>query len=116
MFENRGVDVVAMFDVSDALIGKQLGQATVYHVDDIEEIFADFEIDIAILTCPKDSALDVAQTLKHTSVKGIWNFTGKELGLSDSEIAVEDVHIGDSLMILCYDMLNKEKDKDGSDK
>ena len=116
MFENRGVDVVAMFDVSDALIGKQLGQATVYHVDDIEEIFADFEIDIAILTCPKDCALDVAQTLKHTSVKGIWNFTGKELGLSDSEIAVEDVHIGDSLMILCYDMLNKEKDKDGSDK
>ena len=116
MFENRGVDVVAMFDVSDALIGKQIGQATIYHVKDIEEIFEDFEIDIAILTCPKDSALEIAQTLKHTAVRGIWNFTGKDLALSSSDIAVESVHIGDSLMTLCYDIRSKEKDKDGSDK
>ena len=116
MFENRGVDVVAMFDVAENLIGKQIGQAKIYHVDQIEEIFDSFEIDIAILTCPKASALEISEKLKHTSVRGIWNFTGKELGLSESAIAVEDVHIGDSLMILCYDILSKEKEEDNSDK
>ena len=116
MFENRGVYMVAMFDVAENLIGKQIGQAKIYHVDQIEEIFDSFGIDIAILTCPKASALEISEKLKHTSVRGIWNFTGKELGLSDSAIAVEDVHIGDSLMILCYDILGKEKEEDNSDK
>ena len=116
MFENRGVDVVAMFDVSEALIGKKIGQAEIYHTDELVYIFEDYDIDIAILTCPKECAYDIAQVLKTTAVKGIWNFTGKDLELRNSHIAVEDVHIGDSLMTLCYDMLNKEKEKDGSDK
>ena len=116
MFENRGVDVVAMFDVAERLIGGQIGQAKIYHIDEIESVFERFEIDIAILTCPKDSALDISEKLKNTGVRGIWNFTGKDLGLADSHIAVEDVHIGDSLMILCYDMLGKEKEEDNSDK
>ena len=116
MFENRGVDVVAMFDVSEELIGKKVGQAQIYHTDELVYIFEDYDIDIAILTCPKDRAYEIAQVLKTTSVKGIWNFTGKDLELRNSHIAVEDVHIGDSLMTLCYDMLNKEKEKYGSDK
>ena len=116
MFENRGVDVVAMFDVTEELVGKQIGQAKIYHTDELVYIFEDFAIDIAILTLPKDRALEIAEVLKTTSVKGIWNFTGKDLGLSDSHIAVEDVHIGDSLMTLCYDMLSKEKEEDNSNK
>ena len=116
MFENRGVDVVAMFDVSEELVGKTVAQAQIYHTDELVYIFEDYDIDIAILTCPKDNAYEIAQVLKTTSVKGIWNFTGKDLELQSSHIAVEDVHIGDSLMTLCYDMLNKEKEKYGSDK
>ena len=116
MFENRGVDVVAMFDVSEELVGKTVAQAQIYHTDELVYIFEDYDIDIAILTCPKDNAYEIAQVLKTTSVKGIWNFTGKDLELQNSHIAVEDVHIGDSLMTLCYDMLNKEKEKYGSDK
>ena len=116
MFENRGVDVVAMFDISDALVGKKVGNTKIYHIKDIEKIFKSFKIDIAILTLPKDCAQDIAEVLKNTSVKGIWNFTGKDLGLADSNIAVEDVHIGDSLMILCYEMLGRDSEKDQSDK
>ena len=116
MFENRGVDVVAMFDVSEELVGKKIGQAQIYHTDELVYIFEDYAIDIAILTLPKDRALEIAQVLETTSVKGIWNFTGKDLGLANSHIAVEDVHIGDSLMTLCYDMLNKDKEKDNSNK
>ena len=33
---------------------------------------------------------------------GIWNFTGKELDLREHGKVVESVHMGDSLMTLCY--------------
>jgi redox-sensing transcriptional repressor len=43
-------------------------------------------------------------------VSGIWNFTGKELDLGDCGIVTENVHIGDSLMTLCYEVA-KSKDE-----
>ena len=104
MFEKRGVDVVAMFDVSDSAIGKVIGSVSVYDMNELEDIISLFKVDIAILTLPKEYALDVASRLAKTEIKGIWNFTGKELELVGDGIVVENVHLGDSLMILCYDI------------
>ena len=65
----------------------------------------EYGVDIVILTLPKayaDEIVDRIVTCKN--VKGIWNFTGKELDIKDSNIVVEDVHMGDSLMTLCYEL------------
>jgi redox-sensing transcriptional repressor len=43
-------------------------------------------------------------------IKGIWNFTGRELDDLAPEIAVENVHIGDSLMTLCYEIRVREEE------
>ena len=110
MFEKRGVDVVAMVDVRDNIIGKMIGDVTVYKMDDLEELCDRFEVDIVILTLPKENATAAAQKLLNTKVKGIWNFTGKELDLGDSRIVVENEHIGDSLMTLCYEIARREED------
>jgi redox-sensing transcriptional repressor len=110
MFEKRGVDVVAMVDVRENIIGKNIGDVTVYKMDDLEELCERFEVDIVILTLPKESATSAAQKLLNTKVKGIWNFTGKELDLGDSHIVVENEHIGDSLMTLCYEIARKEEE------
>ena len=104
MFEKRGVDVVALFDVSEEAVGKKIGNIRVYHMDELESKIKEFSVDIAILTLPKDHAVEVASRLEGTGINGIWNFTGKELELKDSGIVVENVHLGDSLMILCYDV------------
>ena len=115
MFEKRGVDVVAIFDVSSSVVGKKIGNVKVYHMDNMEAILEEYKVDIAILTLPKEYAIDVASRLSKTNINGVWNFTGKELELKDSGIVVENVHLGDSLMILCYDVAksidekNKEK-------
>ncbi len=114
MFEKRGVDVMAMFDVSENLIGKKIGHIKIYSINDMERIFEEYDIDIAILTLPKEYALDVAEKLKRTSISGIWNFTGKELELDDAGIITENVHIGDSLMTLCYEIARKKDNGDGS--
>jgi len=104
MFEKRGVDVVAMFDVDPSLVGKKIGSARVYSMDELEDRLRDFEVDIVILTLPKEYAEEVSARLAHTDVHGVWNFTGKELDLDDCGIVVENVHIGDSLMALCYEV------------
>lgn len=110
MFEKRGVDVVAMFDISPALVGKKVGNAEIFHMDDMEKIFKEYEIDIAILTLPKECAAQAAERLSETPVLGIWNFTGKEL--DNDSVIIENVHIGDSLMTLCYEISAKKENKD----
>ncbi len=110
MFEKRGVDVVAMVDVRENIIGKNIGDVTVYKMDDLEELCEKFDVDIVILTLPKENAVAAAQKLLNTKVKGIWNFTGKELDLGDSHIVVENEHIGDSLMTLCYEIARRDEE------
>ena len=110
MFEKRGVDVVALFDVSPSIIGKKIGNAKIYSVDELESKLEEFAVDIIILTLDKEFTLETAQRLINTNISGIWNLTGIDLDMSEHGIAVENVHIGDSLMTLCYEIaLNENK-------
>ena len=111
MFEKRGVDVVAMVDIRESVIGKTIGEVNVYSMDELEDLCHNFGVDIVILTLPKDRAAEAASRVVGTGVKGIWNFTGKELELEDSGIVIENEHIGDSLMTLCYEISRKDKEK-----
>ena len=105
MFEKRGVDVVAMFDISPELIGKKVSEIKIFSADEMERKLNEFCVDIIILTLPKEYADEIVERLVNCStVRGIWNFTGKELDVSKGKIVVEDVHIGDSLMSLCYEV------------
>ena len=116
MFEKRGVDVVAMFDVSEDVVGKVISNVTVYHLDELESRLCEFGVNIVILTLPKEFAPEVAARLGNTGIRGVWNFTGKEIEIEGGQVVIENVHIGDSLMTLCYEVAQKmysdeEKDK-----
>ena len=111
MFEKRGVDVVAIFDVSEELIGKRVSEINIYSLELLEQKLNEYGVDIVILTLPKQFADDIVNRLiTCKTVKGIWNFTGKELDVGRNKIFVEDVHMGDSLMSLCYEVA-KEANK-----
>ena len=104
MFEKRGVDLVAMFDVDPEIIGKNVSGVEVYGMDELESKLNEYGVHIVILTLPKEHAEEVMARLPQTRVKGVWNFTGKDLGAEKMGIAVENVHMGDSLMALCYEI------------
>ena len=114
MFEKRGVDVVAMFDVNSDIIGKKIGDVKVYSMDSLEETLKKYSVDIVILTLPKEYASDAADRLENTEITGIWNFTGKEIQIPSKDVVVENVHIGDSLMTLCYEVAQKMYRNDGN--
>ncbi len=109
MFEKRGVDVVAVFDNSPELIGKKVNDIPILSINELERYVATHTVDIAVLTLPKEYALEMAQRIADTDISGIWNFTAQELDGIEGLI-VENVHLGDSLMTLNYRIANKDKD------
>ena len=64
---------------------------------------------------PESTTLSAAQTLMDAGVTGFWNFTGQELDLVGA--ITENVHLGDSLMTLCYRLCSAEvnDDEEGND-
>ena len=111
MFEKRGVDVVAIFDNNPTLIGQKVNEIPIIHIDELERYAATHTIDMAVLTLPKEHALEMAQRVADTDICGIWNFTSQELDSIDGDIIVENVHLGDSLMTLNYLIANKNKEE-----
>ena len=104
MFEKRGVDIIAMFDVDPELIGREVGGVTVYGMKDLEAFCDANRVDMAVLTLPKECVEEESRRLVSAGVVGLWNFTGKELSYQENEAVVENVHLGDSLMSLNYEI------------
>ena len=104
MFERRGVERLALFDVSSELVGTTVYGLPVYHLDRLESFCAENKVDIGVLTMPKEAAEDVCRRLIGGGVKGVWNFANMELRLNTPGVIVENIHLGDSLMTLCYEI------------
>ncbi len=107
MFEKRGVDILAMFDTGEGMAGECVAGVEVLPLDALEDYCANGHVDIAVITCPKEQVRDIAARLVDCHVKGIWNYMGVELGYTPQEIVVENVHLGDSLMILNYKIASR---------
>ncbi len=107
MFEKRGVDIVAIFDNDETLVGNKVNEIPIIHIDEFERYAATHTIDIAVLTLPKECALEMAERIAETDIGGIWNFTSQELDAVEDTVIVENVHLGDSLMTLNYRLANK---------
>ena len=111
MFEKRGVDIVAMFDINDALIGREFGGVRVRNMVELESFCREVAVDMAVLTLPKESVIEVSDRLVACGVRGLWNFTARELSFpGESNVIVENVHLGDSLMTLCYQLCTNPED------
>jgi len=102
MFENRGVKLTALFDIDPSIVGKRIGGMQVYHISKLSEYCAQNKVDIAVITVPRDSAKETAEHLARLGVKGLWNFTNIEVDLTGTKTKVQNVHLGDYLMTLCY--------------
>ena len=105
-FERRGFIVKGIFDINPQLHGKVLRGVPVQPVEQIEEFVKANDIDIAVLTIPKDGAVKTAELLVKCNIKAIWNFAHVDLNVPDS-IVVENVHLSDSIMKLSYGIVQK---------
>ena len=115
MFERRGVTIKGLFDTDEKIIGQSFGNLSVQSADKIADFCHNEKIDIAILTVPKTAAYDTALALSEAGVKGLWNFSNTEITLPNGGAVIENVHLGDSLMALCYELAkNKTQPQDNA--
>ena len=112
MFHRRGVERLALFDNSEAIIGTEIYGIPVYHVDSLYDYCVENRVDIGVLTVPKEAAKEVAETMVKAGVRGLWNFANMELIIEDETVVVENIHLGDSLMTLCYALKERSEDVD----
>ncbi len=106
-FERRGFIFQGIFDIDTRLHGTQIRGIEVRPLQEMEQFVRENEIDIAVLTIPKNSAVEVAEQLVSYGIKGIWNFAHVDLHVP-KDIQVENVHLSDSLMKLSYNLVSHE--------
>lgn len=101
-FGRRGFNIKGLFDVNPRLVGISVHGIEIRDMDEMKKFVEENDIDIAVLTVPKVKAPLIANDLRDSGIKGIWNFAPIDLELNDSHVIVENVHLSESLMTLSY--------------
>lgn len=101
-FSEWGVKLECAFDIKPELVGSSFNGVPIYHNDTMVQYLHEHQVDMAVLTVPKEVAVSVTNTLTENGVDAIWNFTNVELTEPNSPTLVENIHFSDSLLSLSY--------------
>lgn len=107
-FEERGFNLIGVFDRNKALSGQMLRGLPIRHTDGIYNFCKDNSPTVAVLCIPSAAAKELAPQLVESGIKGFWNFSHYDIAVDFPNVAVENVHLSDSLMTLSYRVSNME--------
>lgn len=108
--EITGYNLTAVFDKSPEQIGTQMEDLTVQDIATLPAYCKQHSPAIAVLCVPSEGASGVASELTSLGIKGFWNFSHYDLKATSADIVVENVHLGDSLMSLGYQVRHPAED------
>ncbi|MGN0539408.1 MAG: redox-sensing transcriptional repressor Rex [Candidatus Fimenecus sp.] len=107
-FEARGFNLIGVFDRNQALSGQMLRGLPIRHIDGLFNFCRDNSPTVAVLCIPSSAAEVLAPQLVDLGIKGFWNFSHYDIAANYPNVAVENVHLSDSLMTLSYHVSNLE--------
>ena len=105
-FEQRGFNVIGVFDRNKALSGQMIRGLPIRHTDGLYNFCKDNSPTVAVLCIPSSAAEELAPQLVELGIKGFWNFSHYDISADYPQVAVENVHLSDSLMTLSYHVSN----------
>lgn len=100
-FGKLGFELNGIFDINPKLIGLKIRDVEIVDIDLLDNFLKENSIDVAIICTTRTSAQNVADTIIKNDVKAIWNFAPVDLNVPE-DVMVENVHLSDSLLTLCY--------------
>lgn len=100
-FEDAGFKVLSLFDKNPKLIGLKIRDIKIRDVDTMIDFIKENNVEIGIITSPKESAQELADIYIKAGIKGIWNFAPTDLDIPEHMI-LEDVRLNESLFTLSY--------------
>ncbi len=103
-FAAEGFELAAIFDSSSEKIGMKINELSILDAELLSDFCINNSVKAAILCVSDEGAESVAETLVSSGVSIFWNFTHFDISLHYPEynLAVENVHLNDSLMTLRY--------------
>ncbi len=105
-FQQRGFDIIAIFDADPGKVGRQWNGLRIHDVSQLERDLAGTPVDIAVLVTPADVAQPLTDRLVKLGVKAILNFAPIQLSVPD-EVAVKTVNLALELETLSYALVNR---------
>ena len=105
-FEARGFNLIGVFDRNQALTGQMLRGIPIRHIDGLFNFCRDNSPTVAVLCIPSSAAEVLAPQLVDLGIKGFWNFSHYDIAANHPQVAVENVHLSDSLMTLSFHVNN----------
>lgn len=100
-FKREGIHIKAMFDADKGKVGSLVGELAIHDMDDLEDFVRDHDINICILSVPREVGQLTADRVCQLGIKAILNFVPLDLTVSE-DVVVENVNITDSLFTLTY--------------
>ncbi|MBR6127689.1 redox-sensing transcriptional repressor Rex, partial [bacterium] len=74
-FKDYRLNIRAMFDNDKNKIGTKINGREVYDISKLSNLISKMNVEIAILTIPREFAKSTAKFLTDSGIKYIWNFT-----------------------------------------
>ena len=106
--ESEGIDLVALFDNDNAIIGNKLFGMEIKSIKELVNFCHNNHVDIIIVCTSRDVAEDLTDDIIKSGVKGIWNYSHFDFSVHDDSLIVENVHLRDNLMALAYRITHRE--------
>ncbi len=107
-FEKLGFELIACFDNNEKKVGQMLNDIYVKSETELEEFCKQNHVDSAFLCIPRVCVENVLDKLYGLGIKNYWNFSHYDINARYSDALVENVHLSDNLMTLCYRMNNNK--------
>lgn len=105
-FQQRGFDVVSIFDNDSSKVGTRWNGLTVLSVDQLESTLRSEPVDMAVIVTPAEVAQDLADRLVVLGVKAILNFAPVQVTVPD-DVVVKTVNLALELETLSYALHNR---------
>lgn len=105
-FEKLCFELIACFDSNEQKVGSKLNGITVKNESELDDFCNKNHIDTAFLCIPRVCVENVLDKLYSHGIKNYWNFSHYDINARYNDTMVENVHLSDSLMTLCYRMNN----------
>ncbi len=107
-FAEEGYNLAAIFDADPSVVQKEIEGVVVRPIEELADFVINNEVNLGVITAPKQHAQRIADELVLLGVKGIWNFAPVDV-VARKGVCVENVHLSDSLFVLSYRMRTNEE-------
>ena len=102
-FTDYGLNIIALFDNDPKKIGKIINGMEIKNISELPQIAEDNDVDIAILTVPRQFAQKPADFLVKSKIRYIWNFAPVVLSVPNN-VQVWNENLMGNFLQFTYDI------------